>query len=121
MGRVPLLHCRSMERDDFSEYEFSCVCTNIGISGPRMQFGLGLMQILIEKDRVSCKFIHRTIQMYLAVMYMCICLSRHIPIIVLYDTRFFNNANLLSPTHPNLESQSKTLLCVGGRVCCGPI
>ena len=60
----------SMEREHFSEYEFSCVCTNIGISGPRMQFGLGLVQILIEKDRVSCKFIHRTIQMYLAALYI---------------------------------------------------
>jgi hypothetical protein len=70
------LHCiyrlayETQKHDTFSRYEFSCLCATIGIPGPGPQIGLGLVQIFTQKEQVCCKFVHKTIQAYLAAMYV---------------------------------------------------
>ena len=70
------LHCiyrlayETQKYNTFSRYEFSCLCAIIGIPGPGPQIGLGLVQIFTQKDQVCCKFVHKTVQAYLAAMYV---------------------------------------------------
>lgn len=72
---ICFLAFQSLKHKDFSPYEFSCICADLGIPGSRTKLGLGLMQIFVYKDRVSCKFRHKTLQAFLAALYL-----RHQPI-----------------------------------------
>ena len=61
----------SLDDKEFNRHEFSCLCTNLSISGSGEEFqGLGLMQLLIEKDHIKCKFIDEATQAYLASLHI---------------------------------------------------
>ena len=61
---------QSLKHGNFDRYEFSCMYTHQGIPGAMTKIGLGLMDILVYGGRISCKFIHETIQAYLVARYL---------------------------------------------------
>ena len=58
--------------DDYNQHDFSCLCMQgeVRISGVAPKFGLGLMQLMTINGRISCKFLHRTVQSYLAALHI---------------------------------------------------
>ena len=98
---------------EYDRYEFSCLSTIHCISGARTQIGMGLMQILNDNGRITCNFVHRTVQAYLAALhiqnqpsfdqaYMCLDLTQQNNYEMLL-TFFCGIAHSQSPQSPSLN------------------
>ena len=61
---------KTLDEEEFNEQQFSSLCLDECIPGTGSQIGLGLMQFLNYNGKISCKFIHKTVKVYLAALHI---------------------------------------------------
>ena len=61
---------RTCIQEEFNKQEFSSLCLEECIPGTGPLIGLGLMQFLNHNGKISCKFIHKAVKLYLAALHI---------------------------------------------------
>ena len=61
---------KTLDQEEFNKQQFSSLCLDECIPGAGSQIGLGLMQFLNYSGKISCKFIHKTVKLYLAALHI---------------------------------------------------